>query len=409
VRRALPVVWLLLASAAPGVRVAGAQLRRPPDRPSDGRPSIPAPAAVPMSDRPWAVRMVESTMRRNPEVYPSWDYTAGLVLLGVDRLGTASHDQKYATYVKSNIDRFVNYAGQIRGYTREEYNLDQINEGRVLFALAARTRDPRYMRAADQLRDQLRAQPRTSEGGFWHKQIYPEQMWLDGLYMAEPFYAQYASVRGDTAAFTDVARQFLLTARHTRDPRTGLLYHAWDASHTQFWADTATGLSQNFWGRAMGWYAMGLVDALEYMPANHPDRPAMIRVLQDVAASVARVQDPATGLWWQVLDQPNRRGNYLEASASSMFAYALGKGARLGWIAPEYRAVANRGFDGLVRQLVTVDGDGLVTLNGICKVAGLGGKDRRDGSYQYYVNEPTAANDYKGVGAFIVAAVELGR
>jgi unsaturated rhamnogalacturonyl hydrolase len=409
--RRFTLALLTFASLSAGVaRAAHAQIR-PPVRPTDTRPSLPAAGRgmAPPDTRPWSVRMAESTMRRNPQVYPTWDYTAGLVLLGIDRLGTATRDPKYARYVKENVDRLVNFAGAIRGYSREEYNLDEINEGRLLLALAARSREPRYLRAADVLREQLRTQPRTSEGGFWHKQIYPQQMWLDGLYMAEPFYAQYAAVRRDTAAFTDVARQFLLTARHTRDPETGLMYHAWDASHSQFWADTATGLSPNFWGRAMGWYAMAIVDALDYLPVGHPDRPAMIRVFQDMAASVAKVQDPVTGLWWQVMDEPNRTGNYLESSASSMFAYALGKGARMGYLAPEYRVVANRGFDGLVKQMVSVDGDGLVTLNGICKVAGLGGKDRRDGSYRYYVNEPTAANDYKGVGAFILAAVELGR
>ena len=408
--RRAPVVATLLAFASVASPMQ-AQIRRPPARPNDATPSIPKPglALAPPDNRPWSVRMAESTMRRNPTVYASWDYTAGLVLLGLERLGSTSRDPRYTRYVKDNIDRFVERDGSIRTYRMDEFNLDQINEGRALLSLARGSRDTRYLRAADQLREQLRRQPRTSEGGFWHKQIYPQQMWLDGLYMAEPFYAQYAQMRGDTAAFTDVARQFLLTARHTRDPKTGLMYHAWDASHTQFWADTATGLSQNFWGRAMGWYAMALVDALDYMPVGHPDRQEMIRVFQEMAASVARVQDPATGLWWQVMDQPNRTGNYLESSASSMFAYALGKGARMGYLTPDYRAIANRGFDGLVRQMITVDGDGLVTLNGICKVAGLGGKDRRDGSYQYYVNEPTAANDYKGVGAFLVAAVELGR
>jgi unsaturated rhamnogalacturonyl hydrolase len=352
--------------------------------------------------------MAESTMRRNPRVYETWDYTAGLVLLGVQRLGERTRDPRYAAYVKENVDRFVGPDGSIRTYELEEFNLDQINEGRVLLPLTM-TRDLRYAKAAGLLREQLRRHPRTAEGGFWHKQIYPNQMWLDGLYMAGPFYAQYAAMQRDTAAFTDVARQFLLTARHTRDPRTGLMYHAWDATRSMFWADTATGLSQNFWGRAMGWYAMALVDALDYLPKTHPDRPAMIRTLRDMSDALARVQDPATGLWWQVLDQPNRARNYLEASASSMFVYAFAKGARMGYLSPEYRDLANRGFDGLVNHLVSVDADGLVSLNGICKVAGLGGKERRDGSYQYYVSEPTVANDYKGVGAFIVAAVELGR
>jgi unsaturated rhamnogalacturonyl hydrolase len=312
-------------------------------------------------------------------------------------------------YVRENMDRFVQPDGSIKTYRLDEFNLDQIAQGRLLFGLFAQTHDERYRKAALLLRDQLRRHPRTVEGGFWHKQIYPQQMWLDGLYMAEPFYAQFARDFNEPAAFDDVTKQFLLVARHARDARTGLMYHAWDASHSQPWADTATGLSANFWGRAVGWYMVGAVEVLDYLPKAHPDRPALIRTLQDVAAAVERVQDPVTGLWYQVLDQPNRRGNYLEASASSMFVYALAKGARLGYLEPRHREVADRGFDGLIANLVKVDSAGLVSLTGICSVAGLGGNARRDGSFAYYISEPVVADDYKGVGPFLLASLELGR
>ena len=348
-------------------------------------------------------------MRRHAIVHEEWDYTAGLILLALDRVAEKSGDARYREYVRRNMDRVVNPDGTIRTYELEEFNLDQINQGRLLFALHERTGETRYRRAAELLREQLRRQPRTREGGFWHKKIYPHQMWLDGLYMAGPFYAQFARTFGDSAAFDDVARQLLLVARHTRDPRTGLLYHGWDESRTQIWADKETGQSPNFWGRAIGWYLMALVDVLDFLPEHHRDRPAIGRVLRATADAVARVQDPLTGLWYQVLDQPSRSGNYLEASASSMFVYALAKGARRGWLDPSYRAVAERGFDGLVRHLVTVGADGLVSLNGICQVAGLGGKQQRDGSFRYYVSEPVVANDHKGVGAFLLAAVELER
>ena len=359
--------------------------------------------------RPWSVRMVETVMKRHPIVHEKWDYTAGLVLTGVERLGDRTGNARYRKYVRENMDRLVQSDGSIATYRAEEFNLDQVNQGRLLFPLYERTRDARYAKAIELLRDQLRRQPRTSEGGFWHKQIYPQQMWLDGLYMAEPFYAQYAAIHHDSAAFNDIARQFLLVARHTRDAKTGLFYHAWDESRSQGWADSLTGLSKNFWGRADGWYAMALVDVLDYLPVSHPDRAALVRTLGDLADAVAKVQDPVTGLWWQVLDQGNRKGNYLESSASSMFVYALAKGARKGYLAPRFAGVARRGYDGIIANLITVDSSGLVSLHNVCQVAGLGGAQNRSGTYDYYISEPVVADDYKGVGAFILASLELGR
>lgn len=366
----------------------------------------PAPAMA-----PWSVRMATSVMRRHPVTSEKWDYTAGLILTAIGRVGDRTGDARYATYVRTNMDRFVQPDGRIRTYDPAEQSLDQVNQGRVLLRLYARTHDQRYRLAARQIRGQLARQPRTEDGGFWHKRIYPQQMWLDGLYMAEPFYARYARMFGDSAAFTDVAHQFLLVARHARDPKTGLFYHAWDAAHAQFWADTATGLSPNFWGRAVGWYLMAAVDVLDDLPRNHPDRAALIASFQHLARAVVDVQDPVTGLWWQVLDQPSRRGNYLEASGSSMFVYALARGARRGYLDASYRAAAERGFDGLVRNLVRVNADGTVSLTSICQVAGLGPADnrRRDGSFAYYVSEPVVTDDYKGTGPFILAALELDR
>jgi unsaturated rhamnogalacturonyl hydrolase len=359
--------------------------------------------------RPWSVRMAESVMRRDSIVHPEWDYVAGVLLLGIHRVGERTKDPRFASYVKRNVDRLVRPDGTIATYDLEEFNLDQINEGKLLFPLYARTHDERYRKAAALLREQLRRHPRTSEGGFWHKKTYPNQMWLDGLYMAQPFYAQYAKELGESAAFDDVAKQLLLMARHARDPRTGLYYHGWDESRSESWADRSTGLSPAFWGRAMGWYAMALVDVLDFMPAEHKDRAALIRVFQDVARAVRDVQDPVSGLWYDVLDQPNRAGNYHEASASSMFVYALAKGARRGYLSADYRDVATRGFDGIVRDLVTVDAEGLVSLNKVVAVSGLGGKQKRSGTFEYYISEPVVSNDPKGVGAFILAAEELGR
>lgn len=389
----------MIARCAPLAAVAGAMF-------AFGAPRVLAQQTA----APWSVRVAQSVMRLSPRaVLDKWDYTAGLMLVALHRVGVATHDPAYDAYVKRSVDALVQPDGRIAGYDGSEFNLDQINEGRALFPLIDATNDARYTKAADPLREQLRDQPRTSEGGFWHKKIYPQQMWLDGLYMAEPFYAEYALRHGDTTALNDVTHQFLLVARHLRDPKTGLYYHAWDAAHTQPWADSATGLSQIFWGRAVGWYLMAAIDVLDYLPKTHHDRPELVRVVQQLAAAVARVQDPLTGVWWQVLDQPDRARNYLEASASAMFTYAFAKGARLGYLDPEYRALANRAFDGMLAQFVTVKPDGLVSIGGICKVAGLGGNPPRDGSYAYYVSEPVVADDYKGVGAFVLAAVELGR
>jgi unsaturated rhamnogalacturonyl hydrolase len=423
--RPLAILALTLAtlaavpSAAQVVHLpAGTGLGEGTPQPENAPLPIPnaPPRARPSSDgRPWSVRMAESVMRRNPQTHRRWDYTQGVILGAIERVAIARNDAAMLRYVDENMKRWITPEGDITGYRLDEYNIDEVAQGRLLFGMMERAADSvRYAGAARMLREQLRTHPRTPEGGFWHKNIYPQQMWLDGLFMGQPFYAQYAATYNEPAAFDDIARQFLLVSRHTRDPRTGLMYHAWDYAKAQPWADSTTGLSQNFWARAMGWYVMGVVETLDHFPADHPDRPAIIQTLRDAAEGIARVQDPVTGLWWNVMDQPNRAGNYLEASASSMFAYALAKGARLGYIDPRYRQIAERGFDGLLSNLVRENPDGTVSLINVVQVSGVGGNLRRDGSYRdgsyaYYVSEPVVTDDYKGVGPFILAALEMGR
>lgn len=393
-------VMLLLAVCAPSVSAsAQAASSRPSSRASDPK----------KAEARWSVRMADASMARNPLVFDKWDYTAGLMLTAIARVGTETKAPRFDAYVQKSLDKFIGADGSIATYKVEEFNLDQINMGRALFAAYDRTKAPRYRTALTTLRSQLARQPRTNEHGFWHKNIYPNQMWLDGLYMAEPFYVEYVNRFGPASDFDDVTKQFLLVARHTRDPRTGLFYHAWDATRSQPWADPITGNSRNFWGRAIGWYLMAAMDVIERLPRDHKDRDAIVRIVQDLSEAVARVQDPITGLWWQVLDQPAREKNYLEGSASSMFVYAFARGAKLGLLPPKYHAIALRGFEGLIQNLVRIDTDGMPSLNGICKVAGLGGTPPRDGSYEYYVSEPVVANDYKGVGPFILAALELGK
>ena len=357
----------------------------------------------------WSARMADSLMQRHPSLSKRWHYEPGVALLGIKQVWLKTNEGKYFEFIKRNIDEFVGPKGDIRTYRLEEYNLDQINEGRLLFPLYAATGDERYRQAAYLLRKQLQTHPRTSQGGFWHKQVYPHQMWLDGIYMASPFYAEFARTFDEPEGFDDVARQIILIEQHTRDPKTGLLYHGWDESRSQGWADPQTGCSPNFWGRAMGWYAMALSDVLDYLPGEHPDRDTILSIFQTMISAVVGVQDQATGVWYQVLDQRDREGNYLESSASCMFVYALAKGVRRGYIDPAYADVAERGYAGILEQFIRVDDAGLVNLDGICAVGGLGGKPYRDGSFAYYVSEKVVANEYKGVGAFILASAEMER
>lgn len=363
--------------------------------------------------RPWSVRAADSVMARHPLLSRRWHYEPGVVLLALRQVWRATGDRRYYAYIKANIDSLVTPEGQIRTYRLEEYNLDQINEGKLLFCLFHETGDERYRKAAYLLREQLASHPRTAEGGFWHKQVYPHQMWLDGIYMASPFYAEFAATFGEPLAYDDVGRQIFLAWHHARDPRTGLLYHGWDESKSQAWADPETGCSPCFWGRAIGWYAMAIPDVLDHLPGDHPQRGWLVSILGDLARGIAAVQDPASGVWYQVLDQGGRAANYLEASASCMFVYALAKGVRLGYLDSAALEVARRGYAGILEQFVTVDHapsltpTGLVSVHHICSVGGLGGKPYRDGSFAYYVGERVMSNEYKGVGSFILASTEM--
>ena len=373
-------------------------------------PSAPVPAHSAPA-RSEATRMVESVMARAPSVLSDkWEYDTGLVLKGIERVALKTKNPAAAAYVKRTIDGLVDKSGTIKGYRMDEYNLDQINMGKALFHLWAEAQPAekaRYRQAIELLRSQMRSHPRTHDGAFWHKQIYPRQMWLDGVYMASPFLAEYAATFHEPALFDDVARQIVLAEKHMRDVKTGLLYHGWDEQKQERWADPRTGRSSQFWGRAMGWYAMAVVDVLEWLPQGHPQRQAVLAVLQRLASAIARVQDRATGVWWQVLDQPERPGNYREASASSMFVYALAKAVRSGWLDKTvYAPVAARGYQGLLREFVELRADGHLDLKNVCKVAGLGGNPYRDGSYAYYTSTEVVKNDPKGVGAFLLAAVE---
>ncbi|GAB2698836.1 hypothetical protein GCM10011495_32920 [Hymenobacter frigidus] len=338
-----------------------------------------------------------------------WDYEQGLMLKALERVWQRTGDARYFTYIQKDLDQFVQPDGSIRTYKPEDYLLDNVTTGRALLLLSqvSGPNQERYQKAAQRLRQQLEAQPRTKEGGFWHKKIYPNQMWLDGLYMAGPFYAEYSQLMQQPAGLDDVAKQFALVEKHLVDSKTGLLYHGYDESREQAWANKTTGQSPNFWDRGIGWYAMALVDVLDYFPANHPQRPALIKALQRLAPALAKYQNPKTGTWSLVMNQETRQGNYAEASGSSMFVYALAKGTRLGYLDKKYAQVARTGYDGLLKSFVTTETNGALAFNGTVSVGGLGGKPYRDGSFEYYLTEPLRKNDLKGVGPFILASTEM--
>jgi unsaturated rhamnogalacturonyl hydrolase len=364
----------------------------------------------------WSVRMANSEIKRlGQPAKPKWDYTSALFATSLLELGDATKDTTYGDYAAALVGGDVAADGSIAGYKASDHSLDEVAPARALLALYRRTQDPRYAQAARLVRAQFNEQPRTSDGGFWHKQIYPNQMWLDGLYMGEPFYADYAKTFNEPADFDDITKQILLADQHTYDAKTGLFYHGWEDTRQQTWADPATGHSPSFWGRADGWYAMAIVDVLDDLPADHPNRAQVLEVLRRLADGVAQWQDAPSGLWWQVLDQGGRAGNYWEASASSMFVYALAKAVNQGYLpAKKYAAVARRGFAGLVRSLVKTEADGTISLTQVCVTAGLGSSGAnstyRDGSYDYYVRQTQmASNDLKGVGPFILAGLEVAR
>ncbi|UCS94990.1 glycoside hydrolase family 88 protein [Echinicola marina] len=366
-------------------------------------------------DLDWSERMALSVMKRNPEAWQVdfmdravWSYPQGLMLHAFEELWKKTDNNTYYNYIQAYADKLIEEDGQIKTYKYETYNIDMINSGKLLFNLYAKTGDERYKKAIGILRGQLKYQPKTSEGGFWHKLRYTNQMWLDGAYMGTPFLMQYAKEFNQPKDFDEAVLQLELMEKHLRDPKTGLLYHGWDESRFQAWADPETGRSPNVWGRAMGWYAMAVVDALDFLPEEHYGKVVLKGILQRLASAVSRYQDKESGLWYQVVDQGAREGNYLEASVSSMFVYALAKGVNEGHLDKVYWKTAEKGFEGIISELIEVKDDGELNLTQVCAVAGLGGKPYRDGSYEYYVNEKIRTNDPKGVGPFILAAMELG-
>lgn len=337
-----------------------------------------------------------------------WNYIDGCMILAILETYRITKKQRYLDFADAFIDHRVREDGTIEGYSVEKYNIDDVNAGKTLFELYDITGKEKYRKAIDLIYSQLMNQPRTEEGNFWHKKIYPNQVWLDGLYMGQPFYIEYETRFNNKKNYPDIFQQFFNVVKNMRDPETGLYYHAYDASRQMFWCDKETGLSQNFWLRALGWYSMALLDTLNKAdPSYREDYQKLKQIFLDLMQAMLRYQDES-GMWYQVVNMGGREKNYLETSGSSIMAYCLLKGVRLGFLPEAYQEAGKKAFQGVCDKYLVTE-QGRMSLGGICLVAGLGGPNKRDGSYEYYMSEPIVQDDAKGVGPFLLAYTEMKR
>lgn len=367
------------------------------------------------SDENWAVRMADMVIENHSQLvyynrYPGKEklqYDVAMLGMAIDKLGSV--DEKYSLYLQDYVDFFVDSTGNIIKYKTDEYNLDRINFAKNLITLYKRTSEQKYLNAIQLFIKQIETHPKTNSGGFWHKKVYPWQMWLDGTYMILPFIAQYAKEFNRPEWFDLATFQLIHIYHNTNDDKTGLLYHAWDERKSERWCDTETGHSKVFWGRAIGWYLMALVDVLDYLPDNHPQQKEIITILNNVSNALLKVRDKESGVWYQVLDKGGETGNFLEASCSAMFIYAFAKGAHQGHLPQSYLKIANEAFNSIISEFIIESPEGDLMIAKICGSCGLGGTPYRDGTYEYYISQKQVNNDPKGVGAFILAAIELKR
>jgi len=360
-------------------------------------------------------QVAQSEMKRFPELWQLdhgkrlyFAYSQGLGALAFYKLYEKTNNEVYFNYVETWMDSLIDDKGEIYLYKPEDFHLDFINPGKLLFPLYEKTKKAKYALAIEKLMDQLKKQPRTPDGLFWHKDIYPNQVWLDGLYMASPFLTAYAKYKNEPKYYEEALNQILGAAQHLYDPQTGLYYHAWDAAKVQPWANPVTGQSPSFWGRSIGWWFMALVDVLDDLPKDNPRREDVLKIIRDLAKVLPKYQDNE-GLFWQVLDKPKVAKNYQEASVNSMFLYAYAKAVKRGYIAPEYRKVADGILSGLQNKLLLKDKDGYWNLHQCNAVAGLGGSGNRDGSFDYYVNERIRSNDIKATAPLIMGLMQMDK
>lgn len=357
----------------------------------------------------WPKLGAETMILREPNMNlkHQWEYEDGLMLNGMYSIYKLTGEKRYLDYIKTNIDFFVDGQGHIANYPYNEFNLDNINNGKALLDLYYETKDLRYKKACDKLYEQLLNQPKTKGGSFWHKNKYPNQVWLDGIYMASVFYARYQYEFGLSKQYTDVLHQFIEAYRVTVDNKTGLCYHAYDETRKMLWSD-AKGHSPHFWLRSLGWYVMAIVDVLEYLPKDLTGRHQLLKILNNLLISLRKVADPTTNLWYQIPDEGNRPLNYLESSGSLMVLNAIAKGIRKGYLKEkEWAAFLEKGWANALEQFISISTEGWVNVNKICHVGSLTMWDHKDGSYAYYMTEPIVANDHKGVGPFLMLSVEM--
>ena len=371
-------------------------------------------------------------MKRVPQSYlldfaqkPRWSYVMGIELEAMLDTYLKYGGDDIRKYCQLYTDTMINAKGEIRSYKLEDYNLDQIRTGHFVARMYEKYPEAKNLTAMQTLMKQLDKQPRTKEGVYWHKAIYAYQVWLDGIFMGLPYRCLTArnllSAKKAKKIYDDAVNQISKTYERTLDPKTGLNRHAWDETHEMFWADKETGLSQHSWGRAQGWYTMALIELLDAMPEDYERRGEVIELLRKDLDAVIKWQDKKTGLWYQVMDSPERKGNYLEATCSSMFAYVLMKATNKGYLGDKYFNAGKKAYEGILKNFIRVNADKTISLTSCCAVAGLGPgmseqvkkaapkvkeNKRRDGSYDYYLSEPVRDNDAKGVGPFIWASLE---
>jgi unsaturated rhamnogalacturonyl hydrolase len=364
--------------------------------------------------QPWSVRAASSAINRWPSgnfspagAPPAWTHSQGVLLEGIRAVWRNTLDQRNFVYIEHSVDPLVGPDGSLPALKSIENRLGNAQLGGQLLLLYSESRNERYFNAATALYDQLQHQPRNTLGGFWTAQNDPNQMTLDNIDEAEPFYAEYARTFHHPEAFADITKQFVLIQDHARDRRTGLLRQAWDVSKQAPWANKQTGDSHENWARGMGWYMVALVDTIPFYSEDAPGRKRLVDILNQDAAAVARYQDADTGLWDEVMDKGNAKGNFLESSASCTFVYALAKGVRLGYLPERYSAVAERGYKGILTHFVTTGADGEVSLSGTVEPTDLGGDPLHNGSYAFYIGQKTVNNSPMGMGAFILASTEI--
>ena len=334
-----------------------------------------------------------------------WDYIDGCMIMALLEIYSTTQDKKYLEFADWYEDYRISDDGTISGYKKEDYNIDEINGGKNLITLYKLTGKEKYKKAAAKLEDQMKSHPRTAEGNFWHKKIYPEQVWLDGLYMALPFLMEYQSeFKTDSDWESDIYRQFFTVYEKMRNKENGLYYHGYDSSRKAFWADKTTGLSKHFWLRSIGWYSMAMLDTLNKAPKkNTAEWKQLKNNFTELMNSVISFQDKS-GMWFQIPDLGGKEPNYLETSGSAILAYSLLKAVRTGILSENYIPAGKKAFEGICSKYLVTE-NGKMSLGGICLVAGLGPENRpnRDGSFEYYMSEPIVKDDAKGVGPFILA------